>query len=506
MVGSRYDGLPGWKAKTLLVLALFAGMDSRSGLGASEPAIPRQSLRIIVPGLKPGDEPGAAEKILMKTRELDLLEKSLAELDATTLAHSNVVLLDERSLEEIARHGDGFVEALEASVDRGTGLVVTGRAAAALPNSKRFSRLLGRRGDKQSAQSLQQGGAALRILNQRHPITECVTDLYFSRASVVRVGGDSVLSLGGILRKPASAASKTRPQTTGKGPRSVFWVRRQGRGKVAVLALEPAAGSDSSEPDREKEALSFLVARALQWVSGERAASRIPKDLPLAVEHLRPHDAGCLPGLPPEKGFYRGRQVAPVMSYHGADWLMRAEREETELPEKTLDALKIRRGSTVADLGAGAGYFSLRLAERVGPSGRVLATDVQPEMLELLRENMARKGTRNVEPILATETDPRLPEGVVDLVLLVDVYHELSRPAKVLEQIRRSLQTGTLNGMPGRLVLVEFRGEDPLVPIKPLHRTTVQQIRGEIEPAGFRFVEVKGFLPQQHILIFERGK
>lgn len=495
--------------KTLLALALCAGL----GVSPSKAANAPGNFRIIVPGFEPGDERGAVEKALEKTRKLDLLETGLAGLDAASLSRSDAVLLDERALHELSRRGEALVQALESSVEGGVGLVVTGRVAAALPDSKRFSRLLGRRPDGQSSQSLERGGAALRILDQRHPITECVTDLYFSRVSVTQAGGNSVLPLGRLVRKPASAVSKVT-----EAPPAVFWIRRQGKGRVAVLALalEPTAGAGPGEPHgerdphegdpRERDALSFLVARALEWVSGEHPAIRIPEYLPLAVEGLRPHDAGCLPGLAPEKGFYRGRQVAPVMSYQGADWLMRAEREETELPEKTLDSLEIREGSTVVDLGAGAGYFSLRLAERVGPSGRVLATDVQPEMLKLLRGNMARKGIKNVTTLLATESDPRLPDGAVDLALLVDVYHELSRPAEILERVRRSLKTGTENGIAGRLVLVEFRGEDPFVPIKPLHRTTVQQIRGEIEPAGFRFVEVKSFLPRQHILVFERGK
>jgi len=459
-----------------------------------------------VPGFEPGTEHGAVEKLLEKTRKLDLVRPGLTQLDAPSLSHADALLLDTRAVPVLSRHGDELVRALETSVESGAGLVVTGQGAAALPDSERISRLLGRQTGVQSARHVEGDGAALRLLDQRHPITECVTDLYFSHLSVTAAGATDVLPLGRLARQPPGPANPVQPSAAGTASPSVLWTRTQGRGRVVVLALEPAAGSSPGAPDREKEALSFLVARALEWVCREHPATRIPRNMPLAVERLRPQDAGCLPGLPPTKGFYRGRQMAPVMGYQAADWLMRADREETELPEKTLDSLEIRKGSTVVDLGAGAGYFSLRLARRVGPTGRVLATDVQPEMLHLLRENMAKTGIKNVEPILATESDARLPRDSVDLALLVDVYHEFSKPAEILEQVRRSLKTKPEDGVAGRLVLVEFRGEDPFVPIKPLHRTTVQQIRGEIEPAGFAFVEVKGFLPHQHILVFEREK
>jgi ubiquinone/menaquinone biosynthesis C-methylase UbiE len=193
------------------------------------------------------------------------------------------------------------------------------------------------------------------------------------------------------------------------------------------------------------------------------------------------------------------------MGFQGADWLVRKDREETERPEKVLDALAIAEGSTVADVGAGNGYFTFRIARRVGSSGRVLATDLQEEMLRLLRERIEKDGARNIEPILATETDPHLPADAVDLALMVDVYHELSKPAEVLTALRRSLKAGGEGKNPGRLVLIEYRGEDPLVAIKPLHRTTVQQIRAEIEPRGFKLLDVKGFLPYQHILVFEKS-
>jgi ubiquinone/menaquinone biosynthesis C-methylase UbiE len=183
------------------------------------------------------------------------------------------------------------------------------------------------------------------------------------------------------------------------------------------------------------------------------------------------------------------------MSYLGADWLERKERERLEQPEKVLDILKIAPGSTIADIGAGTGYYSLRLAKRVGPQGRVLATDIQPEMLARLRVNMQKANISNIEPILCTPTDAKLPIGQLDLALMVDVYHELAQPEKTMAQVRQALKPD------GRLVLVEYRGEDPKVPIKPEHKMTLQQIRKELEPMGFRIQETFDFLPRQHLII-----
>jgi ubiquinone/menaquinone biosynthesis C-methylase UbiE len=197
-------------------------------------------------------------------------------------------------------------------------------------------------------------------------------------------------------------------------------------------------------------------------------------------------------------GVYMGRRIADVMTYHGADWLVRPEREQEEQPEKMLDALKIAGGATVADVGAGVGYTSLRLARRVGPTGTVLATDVQPQMLRMLAENLKVAGVKNVRPIRASQSETGLPEGAVDLALMVDVYHECTDPETVLQGLRKALKPG------GRLVLVEFRGEDPEVPIKPEHKMTVAQVRRELEPQAFTFKESLEFLPWQHVLIFEK--
>jgi ubiquinone/menaquinone biosynthesis C-methylase UbiE len=196
--------------------------------------------------------------------------------------------------------------------------------------------------------------------------------------------------------------------------------------------------------------------------------------------------------------FYMGRPIAPVMTYGGADWLVRDTRELEEQPDRMLDALQIKPGDTVADVGAGVGYLSLRIARLVGPKGSVLATDLQPQMLQMLAANAKDAGVKNIQPIRCTPTDPKLPLGQVDLALLVDVYHECSQPKDTLRGIRSALKTG------GRLVLVEFRAEDPDVPIKPEHKMTLAQVRREVEPVGFTFKESLEILPWQHIIIFEK--
>jgi ubiquinone/menaquinone biosynthesis C-methylase UbiE len=197
-------------------------------------------------------------------------------------------------------------------------------------------------------------------------------------------------------------------------------------------------------------------------------------------------------------GFYMGRRIAAVMSWEGADWLFRETRIEEEQPEAMLDALKIPRGATVADVGAGAGYHSIRLAKRVGPTGNVLASDLQPQMLEMLTANAREAGAINIKPIRATQSDTKLPAGEVDLILMVDVYHECTDPEATLTGLMKALKPS------GRLVLVEFRGEVPEIPILPEHKMTLKQVRREVEPQGFVFKESLEFLPWQHVIIFEK--
>ena len=158
----------------------------------------------------------------------------------------------------------------------------------------------------------------------------------------------------------------------------------------------------------------------------------------------------------------------------------------------------IPRGATVADVGAGAGYHSIRLARRVGNKGTVLATDIQPEMIRMLQDNARNAGVANIKSIRATQSDPKLPESKVDLILMVDVYHECSDPETILQGLLKALKPH------GRLVLVEFRAEDPDVPIRPEHKMTLDQVRREVEPQGFVFQQSLEFLPWQHIIIFEK--
>jgi ubiquinone/menaquinone biosynthesis C-methylase UbiE len=192
------------------------------------------------------------------------------------------------------------------------------------------------------------------------------------------------------------------------------------------------------------------------------------------------------------------RRIAQVMGPGGADWLVRPEREAEEHPDEALDALKIPKGAVVADVGAGVGYFTWRLAERVGPSGVVYGEEIQQEMLDHLGKNMRDRHIANVRALLGTIDDPKLPKNALDLVLLVDVYHEFSEPEKMLDRIRESLKPN------GRLVLLEYRGEDPNVPIRPEHKMTLKQVQEEVQPEGFRFDQSIEILPEQHIIVFRR--
>lgn len=194
--------------------------------------------------------------------------------------------------------------------------------------------------------------------------------------------------------------------------------------------------------------------------------------------------------------FYMGREIAAVMGHQGADWLERPQRETEEAPDKLVDQLHLKRGDVVADIGAGTGYISRRLAPRVGLAGKVLAVDIQPEMLDLLTNRMAALAIPNVVPVLGTVSDPKLPAGSVDLVLLVDVYHEFDFPFEMMTAICRSLKPN------GRVVFVEFRAEDPAVPIKPLHKMTQAQVRKEMAVQPLRWLETIEVLPRQHIIVF----
>ena len=201
--------------------------------------------------------------------------------------------------------------------------------------------------------------------------------------------------------------------------------------------------------------------------------------------------------IPPAATHHLGREIAQTMHYTGAPWLVRESRQREEDCRMLVEALAIRPGQVLCDMGCGNGFYTLELARRVGPRGIVYAVDVQPEMLHMLADRLAREGVRNVRPVLGTPIDPRLPPGALDLVLCVDVYHEFSHPEPMLGRIRESLKPD------GLLVLAEFRGEDPAVPIKPLHKMTKQQVRAELEPAGYALERQFDRLPWQHLLFFK---
>jgi len=241
-----------------------------------------------------------------------------------------------------------------------------------------------------------------------------------------------------------------------------------------------------------------IADNTVAWPPARAAQARTEGRTPGAADVGQDSPTDKAEAQPDAPRTYMDRPIADVMSWQGVDWLFRETRIEEEQPEAMLRALRIPRGATVADVGAGAGYHSIRLARRVGPTGTVLATDVQPEMLEILKNNARDAGATNIKRILATQSDTKLPTEKVDLILMVDVYHECSYPETTLKGLFKALKPG------GRLVLVEFRGEDPEVPIKPEHKMTLKQVRREVEPRGFIFKDSLEFLPWQHVIIFEK--
>lgn len=198
--------------------------------------------------------------------------------------------------------------------------------------------------------------------------------------------------------------------------------------------------------------------------------------------------------------FYMGREIAHVMGFQGAIWLERPEREEEEAPSKLVEALKLQPGQVIADIGAGSGILSVMMAKQVGDTGKVLAVDVQQEMLDLLEKKLAAQGVKNVEGRLGTEKTPQLEPASVDLAIMVDVYHEFAFPYEMMLEISKAMKPG------GRVVFVEYRKEDPQVPIKLVHKMTQTQVKKEINQPEFqlKWKETIGTLPRQHVIIFEK--
>jgi predicted methyltransferase len=214
----------------------------------------------------------------------------------------------------------------------------------------------------------------------------------------------------------------------------------------------------------------------------------------LAVALLTVGTFAQQPGVHPVSG----RVYALPMGVQGAAWLDRRERDLEEDPDLAMRLIRVQRGSTVADIGAGSGYYTIRLAKAVGATGKVYANDIQPGMLDLLQKSVAKAKVANVIPVLGAIDDPKLPAESIDLALMVDVYHEFSQPQKMLQRIREALKPG------GRLVLLEFRAEDRGVPILPEHKMTKAQVKLEVEHEGFKQSRVYDDLPWQHLIIFTK--
>jgi SAM-dependent methyltransferase len=234
-----------------------------------------------------------------------------------------------------------------------------------------------------------------------------------------------------------------------------------------------------------------LLAAACQQPEKPAVVSAVPSAT-LALSASQGPSSG--PADPP--GFHLGRQIAPTMSHEGADWLIRPEREAEESSARMLKELKLEPGMNACDFGAGNGFHTLVMAKSVAPKGRAIAVDIQPEMLELLRGRARAAAVSNVDTILSTATDPKLPAGACDLILLADVYHELDDPAGLLQKLKLALRPK------GVLALLEFRAEDPKVPIKPEHKMSRAQIMKELEANGFTLVRSFDELPWQHLMFF----
>jgi precorrin-6B methylase 2 len=239
--------------------------------------------------------------------------------------------------------------------------------------------------------------------------------------------------------------------------------------------------------------------QALQW--RDSAACPIPQVARVPVSSAPTHSLYETREVHDPNGtgkFYMGREIAQVMGPGGIAWLDRPERENEERPEVVIDALHLWQGEVVVDLGAGSGYYTFRIAPKVGRTGKVLAVEIQDQMLETIRRRANALKVTNVREVKGTETDPRLPANSVDLVLMVDVYHELAYPFEVMTHVRQALKPG------GRVVFVEYRKEDPKVPIKEVHKMSVVQLEKEMGVVGLEHWQTLETLPWQHIVIFEK--
>lgn len=195
--------------------------------------------------------------------------------------------------------------------------------------------------------------------------------------------------------------------------------------------------------------------------------------------------------------FYMGREISFVMGHRAAAWLNRPERIQEEMPDTVVENMNLEPNEVVADIGAGSGYFSFRIAAKV-PEGKVLAVDIQPEMLELIETQMGQQGVTNIEGVLGAVDNPNLPANSIDAAIMVDAYHEFSHPFEMIDGIYQALRPG------GRIFLLEYRGEDASVPIRPLHKMTEEQVVREMSVFGLDWTDTLDFLPWQHMMIFTK--
>ncbi len=268
---------------------------------------------------------------------------------------------------------------------------------------------------------------------------------------------------------------------------------------LLVLAAATLGGLSlglAQEPDAKKPAETAQEQDASEeQIIPEANASSIQETDPEALADSENQESKIPPGIE----VYMGRRIAQTMHYKGAEWLIRDNRERQERCSLMLANLDVRPGSTVCDMGCGNGFHSLQIAKMVGQNGTVMGVDVQPEMLGFLRERMEDQGVENIIPILGSYHSPRLPTNTVDMVLMVDVYHEFSHPEEMLAAIRKSLKPD------GLVVLVEYREEDPNVPILPLHKMSKAQVNQELEANGFQLVKEFDKLPWQHMMFFGKS-
>lgn len=287
-------------------------------------------------------------------------------------------------------------------------------------------------------------------------------------------------------------------------------------GAQSLLAAEPQPTADSAKPETGTAPADKTPAKppSAKKTEAKKSAAKPPEPKspePSAKKSAAEKTAAKKPATPRYTyrrrhdingigKFYMGREIAHVMGFAAAGWLERPQREAEESLTKLVAALKIEPGMVVADIGAGSGVLTLMMADPVGKEGRVVAVDVQQEMLDLLAKKLKLQKIDNVELVLGTEKSPRLPEESIDLALMVDVYHEFRFPYEMMVKISRSLKPG------GRVVLVEYRKEDPKVLIKLVHKMTEAQVKKEMDQPefGLKWKETLGMLPLQHILVFEK--